>query len=124
MTVGIGALHLRVSTDSVQLLGGQLLRAVDPHRSQWQVADGVVEVTLLKASRRGRYAPGTTNADTFWDRVWAKALPQDRLPSPQPPLQYYSSDVFDEDGALCPAEGAHAHRLGQQNAMRQLQAAA
>lgn len=124
VAVAITAQHLRVTADGSQVLGGELLRAVDPHRSAWQVADGLVEVTLLKASRRGRYAPGATNADTFWDRVWAKALPQDRLPSPQPPLRYYSSSVFDEDGALCLADGTHAHRLGQQHRVQQLQAAA
>jgi hypothetical protein len=98
--VDISAHHLRVSAGGSQVLGGQLLRPVDPYRSAWQVADGIAEVTLLKASRRGHYTPGTTNADTYWDRVWAKALPQDRLPSSAPPLQYYSSSIFDDDGAL------------------------
>jgi CS domain len=100
VAVGITAQHLRVSVCSSQVLGGQLLRQVNPYCSAWQVADGIVEVTLLKASRRGHYAPGTTNADTYWDRVWAKALPQDRLPTAQPPLHYYSSSIFDDDGAL------------------------
>lgn len=107
VVVDITAQHLRVSVCGSQVLGGQLLRQVNPYCSAWQVADGIVEVTLLKASRRGHYAPGTTNADTYWDRVWAKALPQDRLPSPRPPLQYYSSSVFDDDGALAGGGGAH-----------------
>jgi CS domain len=108
VAVDITAQHLRVSVCGSQVLGGQLLQQVNPYCSAWQVADGIVEVTLLKASRRGHYAPGTTNADTYWDRVWVKALPQDRLLSPQPPLQYYSSSVFDDDGALAGGSGAHA----------------
>ena len=109
VAVDITAQHLRVSVCGSQVLGGQLLRRVNPYCSAWQVADGIVEVTLLKASRRGHYAPGTTNADTYWDRVWAKALPQDRLPSAQPPLQYYSSSIFDDDGALVGGGGAPKH---------------
>lgn len=108
VAVDITAQHLRVSVCSSQVLGGQLLRQVTPYCSAWQVADGIVEVTLLKASRRGHYAPGTTNADTYWDRVWARALPQDRLPSPRPPPQYYSSSVFDDDGALAGGGSTHA----------------
>ena len=108
VAVDITAQHLRVSVCGSQVLGGQLLQRVNPYCSAWQVADGIVEVTLLKASRRGHYAPGTTNADTYWDRVWAKALPQDRLPSPRPPLRYYSSSIFDDDGALADGGGAHA----------------
>lgn len=124
MDVAVGRQRLRVSADGNQVLGGELLRPIDHHCSQWQVADGIVELTLLKASRRGHYAPGATNVDTFWDRVWTKALPQDRLPSAHPPLRYYSTSVCDEDGALLLTDGSDARKLGQRHGALQLQAAA
>lgn len=49
VAVEISGQRLRVSADGNQVLGGGLLRAVVPHRSRWQMADGVVEVSLLKA---------------------------------------------------------------------------
>lgn len=67
---------------------------------------------LLKASRKGCYAPGTTNADTFWDRVWAKALQQDCLPGAAAPLHYYSSGFEDDEAlALAAADEAASKRL-------------
>lgn len=47
---------------------------------------------------RGRYAPGTTNADTYWDRPWLGCLEDDHMPTPWAPPVYYSSP-FDDDTA-------------------------
>ena len=57
---------LKVSVGGDRLLGGALCAEVKQEESFWQISDGVLEVTLLKRSRRGNYANGHTNADTFW----------------------------------------------------------
>ncbi len=121
VAVQIKVQHLAVTADGSHVVGGELLQPVVPHCSIWQVADGVVEVSLLKASRRGHYVPGTTNAETFWDRVWIKALLQDRLPSRRPPPEYYSSPCDDdEDVVLLEAANAAAARAQQQHQPRVL----
>lgn len=45
--------------------------------------------------RRGRYAPGTTNSDTYWDRVWEGCLESDRL-NFWAPTTYYTSPFEDD----------------------------
>lgn len=47
--------------------------------------DGVLHVVLLKAMRKGRYAPGATAADTFWRSLWATCPPGHTLDVQYPP---------------------------------------
>lgn len=57
---------LRILVDGDRLLGGALTADIKQEESSWQISDGILELTLLKRSRRGNYANGHTNADTFW----------------------------------------------------------
>jgi hypothetical protein len=50
----------------------------------------MVQVRLLKRCRRGRYADGATNADTWWRSLLAGAAAGETLPGPHPPARYYS----------------------------------
>lgn len=51
-------------------LGGATFRDVTPDTCTWTACDGVLTLSLVKASRRGRYADGETAADTWWRAVW------------------------------------------------------
>jgi hypothetical protein len=57
----------------------------------------MVQITLLKSCRRGRYAAGATNADTWWPCLLAGSAAAERLPGPHPPAAYYSSP-YEEPG--------------------------
>ena len=57
---------LHITVDGDRLLGGELWAEIKAEDSTWQISDGVLEFSLLKRSRRGNYANGHTNADTFW----------------------------------------------------------
>jgi len=73
------------------LLKGTLYRDVKAEDSTWYVQDGVLEITLLKLSRRGQYANGETNADTFWRSVLRGAGEHEALALEAPPACYYKS---------------------------------
>ena len=51
-------------------LRGATCRDVAPDACTWTACDGVLTLSLVKASRRGRYADGETAADTWWRAVW------------------------------------------------------
>ena len=57
---------LQIMVDGDRLLGGVLWAEIKAEDSTWQISSGVLEFVLLKRSRRGNYANGHTNADTFW----------------------------------------------------------
>ena len=50
-------------------LRGPLYASIKVEESTWYVQDGLLTVQLLKRNRRGHYANGTSNADTFWMSV-------------------------------------------------------
>ena len=52
----------------------------------------MIEVTLLKRNRRGQYANGCTNADTFWFALFRDAPEGERLPLKYPPAGYYTTE--------------------------------
>lgn len=55
-------------------LKGQLRAEIKVEDSTWYVQDGLLSVQLLKRNRRGHYANGSNNAETFWMSVrlfWA-----------------------------------------------------
>lgn len=50
-------------------LKGQLWAEVKVEDSTWYVQDGLLSMQLLKRNRRGHYANGSNNAETFWMSV-------------------------------------------------------
>ena len=50
-------------------LRGLLYASIKVEDSTWYVQDGLLSVQLLKRNRRGHYANGSSNADTFWMSV-------------------------------------------------------
>lgn len=127
VTLGGGGSQQATTNTPLLLLGGELLQEVvvaaapaahvtsfsgsskaGGEASTWFVLDHVLHVSLLKRWRRGRYAPGTTNADTFWRSVFVGARPEDSLPPGPPPAKYYASayeadDYLGVSSALPPA---------------------
>ena len=72
-------------------LKGELYRDIKAEDSTWYMQDGVLEITLLKLSRRGQYANGETNADTFWRSVCKGAGEHETLALEAVPGAYYKS---------------------------------
>ena len=90
-----------------------------PDACTWTACDGVLTLSLVKASRRGRYADGETAAETWWRAVWkveggviasgaddtgasiVASSAASLLPA-TPPVEYYSlaDDREAEDGGV------------------------
>ena len=51
----------------------------------WDAVDGVLQISMLKRGRKGHYAPGSTNANTWWRSLLTTAGPQERIPLAYPP---------------------------------------
>ena len=83
--------HLWVAMDGVPLLNGPLLHEVKQDESTWYIQDGILHITLLKRSRRGNYADGTSNAHTFWCSILKQQPPAECIALQRPPLAYYNS---------------------------------
>lgn len=83
--------RLRVEINGRPILKGGLYREIKAEESTWYMQDGVLEIVMLKRSRRGQYANGETNADTFWHAVIESAREMEMLPFVQPPTSYYWS---------------------------------
>ena len=65
--LGTGSIAVQVGERTV--LNGKLWADIKADESTWYVSDGVLQLSLLKRSRRGQYGNGCTNADTFWMAV-------------------------------------------------------
>lgn len=89
--------YISVEINERPFLRGQLCREIKAEDSTWYVQDGVLEIILLKYSRRGQYANGETNADTFWRSVLKSAQEPERLQLENPPSKYYTS-YYELDG--------------------------
>ncbi|CAG9464087.1 unnamed protein product [Pedinophyceae sp. YPF-701] len=92
VTLTASSIDVKVAGDP--LFSGNLYRPVKAEDSFWIVQDGVLEIALLKRSRRGFYAAGETNYDTYWRSVLAdpdRLPPGEALPSGPPPSLYYAS---------------------------------
>jgi len=94
--------YLSIELDERPVLRGELTREVKVDESTWYVQDGVLEVVLLKRSRRGNYADGQTNADTFWKSVVKGAAERETLCLEQPPTAYYWTLCDGDDTANKP----------------------
>ena len=131
------SLYVRFGEDTI--LGGDLFSAVKAEESVWLMSacippalrfggpmparhhcltlgppdpatgDGILEIQLLKRNRRGQYANGCTNADTFWYALLANAKGNHRLALDQPPAEYYKSD-WERVGILDAAKAAGRRR--------------
>ena len=97
VTVDLSPERLHVRLWETTLLQGRLYAAISRDGSTWYVQDGILHLQLLKRSRRGQYADGCCNADTFWRGVLATCGPEECLPAGPPPVAYYSSWVEPED---------------------------
>ena len=81
----IGPARLRVVAGGAEVLSGALCRPVKAEESTWLVRDHILEISLLKRSRRGHYDDGETNFNTFWRSVLAAAPAAEALPAAGPP---------------------------------------
>lgn len=68
------AVKLTPSSISVQFgertaVKGELYAEIKLDESTWYIQDSVLHMQLLKRNRRGQYANGSNNADTFWKSV-------------------------------------------------------
>lgn len=88
---------LSVVIDERPFITGTLYREVKADESTWYIHEGVLEILLLKRSRRGHYADGETNADTFWKAVTTNAQEDQRLIVQAIPSQYYWTACDFED---------------------------
>lgn len=70
------------------LVGGTLWSPVEPAECHWQRTDDLVEVTLAKVYRRGRYPLGGSLADTWW---WGLLAGGPRIQGQYPPAAYYAA---------------------------------
>ena len=75
--------HVRLKADSIEVcmgprtpLRGAPFASIKVEDSTWYVQDGLLTVQLLKRNRRGHYANGSSNADTFWMSVSSLCLQQ------------------------------------------------
>ncbi|GLC36971.1 hypothetical protein PLESTB_000172800 [Pleodorina starrii] len=92
-----GSLALALGLDEQPLLDGKLYGNIKAEHSTWFVDDGVLQLQLLKLCRRGHYAAGTTNADTWWRSLWAYCPPAESLQRRHPPTRYYWSEYEESD---------------------------
>ena len=65
----LGTCSIVVQIGDRAVLSGALWADIKAGESTWYVCDGVLQLSLLKRSRRGQYGNGRTNADTFWMAV-------------------------------------------------------
>ncbi|KAL4427969.1 hypothetical protein ABPG75_002058 [Micractinium tetrahymenae] len=91
VVVQLSTKAISIVVDEAPVVAGQLWREIKAEESHWFIADGVLEVVMLKRCRRGHYEAGTTNADTFWKAVVRGAAPHETLPCEHPPVAYYNS---------------------------------
>jgi len=105
--VAITPTRLTVAGGGAEILAGELWRRAEAAGCGWQLhaAEGYLEVSLLKASRRGRYGAGQSNADTFWFAP-LRGGGCEPLPGRWPPASYYTAPYEHEDAAWTAAVAA------------------
>lgn len=86
---------LSVKVAGVTILAGALYRPIKAEASTWIIADGILEICLLKRFRRGNYENGKSNADTFWFCLCRDGggVGQQRIEKlTAPPNEYYDTE--------------------------------
>lgn len=108
--VELSTRRLAVTLSGEPLLAGQLYGDIKADASTWFVDTDttVLEVSMLKRSRKGSYGVGRTNADTFWFSLFSGAPPADRIPLDYPPKEYYWSAYEEDDLPPVPRALPHA----------------
>ena len=107
--------HLSIILDTKRLLSGELHSEIKRDASTWYIENKVLHVVMMKRNRRGSYANGSTNADTFWFSPLRKGPTEAVLPLQHPPTAYYSSYVELENGGplALPAPRSSSHLVHQ-----------
>ena len=85
--------HLSIMLDMRPLLSGELYSQIKRDASTWYIENKILHVIMMKRNRRGSYANGATNADTFWFSPLHKGPAEAVIPLQHPPTAYYSSYV-------------------------------
>eukprot|EP00884_Botryococcus_braunii_P002800 jgi/Botrbrau1/12520/Bobra.0169s0062.1 len=67
--------RIQVTLDGRELLNGDLFQDVKVEESTWYIADGILQMSLLKRNRRGFYVGNSSNADTFWSALLKRVGP-------------------------------------------------
>ncbi|EFJ47481.1 hypothetical protein VOLCADRAFT_91842 [Volvox carteri f. nagariensis] len=83
--------------DDLPILCGHLYGTIKAEDSTWYLDDGILHLQMLKVHRRGHYAPGTSNADSWWRSLWAHCPPAETLSPQHPPTKYYWSEYENND---------------------------
>ncbi|KAK3265120.1 hypothetical protein CYMTET_26177 [Cymbomonas tetramitiformis] len=99
VSVELQSTHLRINLSGDDYVKGDLFLPIKQDESTWLIQDGILEITMLKRYRKGSYADGKTNADTFWYSVFQKAPEDAVLALDCPPTTYYSTPYDQEDRA-------------------------
>ena len=79
----------------------------------------MLEIQLLKRNRRGQYANGCSNADTFWYALLASARGKQRLSLEYPPPEYYRTEWEPPDTGVNAAKLTGKKRGGHSMAISQ-----
>ena len=119
VAVSLTPTHLQVRLWETVLMAGQLYQPVKQEDSIWVIQGGNLQIQMLKRNRRGHYANGCTNADTFWRGVFASAGPEESLSASHPPACYYTSFVDPDD---VPKQGSKLILSAQAKHARQIEA--
>lgn len=100
--------RLQIANSIATILDSELFDAVNVDESYWVRADcigfgskaedalrgSLVEIVLSKQWQKGRYKDGTTNADTFWHKLFRNGSERCTLPSRAPVEYYFSHSSF------------------------------
>ncbi|KAK9836491.1 hypothetical protein WJX74_001619 [Apatococcus lobatus] len=115
--------HLSIVLDTRPLLSGELHSEIKSDASTWYIENKILHIIMMKRNRRGSYASGSTNADTFWFSPLQKGPAEATIPVQHPPTSYYSSYAELENGgplALPPPRSSHHN--AQQNSIMDITA--
>lgn len=69
VTVRMSPSEVLVVLGERTVLKGSWYGEIKQEESTWYIQDGILNMQLLKRNRRGSYANGSNNADTFWKSV-------------------------------------------------------
>ena len=98
LRVNIETQHLKLVIGPDSSIQGQLLKSIEEKSSSWYVIDGVLHVTLLKSSRKGKgYKKGEDCSSTWWSKLFTASGVLETIPRAFPPSFYYSLPLGDEE---------------------------
>ena len=98
--VRLTASRLDIRLHQLVVLGGELYQPIKAEESIWTIQDGMLHACMLKRNRKGNYADGCSNADTFWKALFKKHAGDEAICLLFPPSRYYELDDNADDAAL------------------------